>query len=95
MFLSRLNSINPSFRFPIEKVGGKLPFSDVQINRQGNRLPSSGYCKPTFTGLYTWWESYAPASQKLALITSLTVCAKTNLLSPVSGGRSRSTKVNI
>ena len=34
------------------------------------------YRKPTFSGLYTRWDSYCAPSQKFALIRSLTLCAK-------------------
>ena len=32
----------------------------------------SVYRKPTFTGLYTRWDSFAPTAQKIALMRSLT-----------------------
>ena len=55
---------------------GRLPFMDVLVRREQDRFTTSVYRKPTFTGLYTRWDSYCPTSRKIALIRSLTQRAK-------------------
>ena len=48
---------------------------DVAVSRHDDHLIRSVYRKPTFTGLYTCWDSFVPTSQK-PLIKSLTSRAK-------------------
>ena len=43
----------------------------VLVERKDGDLRSI-YRKPTFTGLYTRWDSFSPASHKIGLIKSLT-----------------------
>eukprot|EP00117_Sycon_ciliatum_P047445 scpid103206/ scgid33888/ len=76
-FLERLNSIHPSLQFTMEKeTENQLPFLDVLVTRHSNSFSTAIYRKPTFTGLYTRWDSYGPTGQKIALIKSLTVRAQ-------------------
>ena len=49
---------------------------DVAVSRHDDHLMRSVYRKPTFTGLYTRWDSFVPTSQKINLIKSLTSRAK-------------------
>ena len=49
----------------------RLPFMDVLVQRQNGDLVRSVFRKPTFTGLYTMWDSFSPMHQKIALIRSL------------------------
>ena len=70
-FHTALNKIHPALRFTVERESNcQLPFMDVLVQRT-NELVRSVYRKPTFTGLYTRWDSFAPTSQKIALIKSL------------------------
>ena len=68
-----LNKIHPALRFTVEmESNGQLPFMDVLVQRtdelvRTDDLVRSVYCKPTFTSLYTRWDSFAPTSQKIAL----------------------------
>ena len=72
-FFSTLNSLHPSLCFTMEvEANNRLPFMDVQLERVDGRLVRSVYRKPTFTGLYTRWDSFAPTDQKVNLIKSLT-----------------------
>ena len=71
LFLNLLNGLHPSLQFTMEReIDGKLPFLDIQVFRESNRFTTSIYRKPTFTRVYTRWDSFCPASQKIALIRS-------------------------
>lgn len=82
MFLTRpeaiafhgvLNSMHPSLTFTMEmETDGKLPFLDVDIQRVDDTLIRSVYRKPTFSGLYTRWDSFCDTRQKINLVKSLT-----------------------
>ena len=77
-FLHCLNNFHPGvLKFTMEgEKERRLPFMDVLVRREQNRFTTSVCCKPTFTGLYTRWDSYCPTSRKIALIRSLTQRAK-------------------
>ena len=76
-FLDLLNSLHPSLQFTMEEeFERRLPFLDVHVLREVSGFTTSIYRKPTFTGLYTRWDSYCATSTKIALIQSLTVRAK-------------------
>ena len=78
-FMTRLRSLHKALEFTMEgEEAGKLPFLDVLVMRdpEEQRYFTSIYRKPTFTGLYTRWDSYSSTDQKIALIRSLTTRAK-------------------
>ena len=58
------------------EAGNRLPFMDVLVERVGNAFERPVYCKPTFTGLYTRWDSFTATSHKINLVKSLTSRAK-------------------
>ena len=75
-FLVFLNGLHPALKFTAEnECDGKLPFMDVLVHCVENDFVWSVFRKPTFTGLYTRWDSYAPTNQKINLIKSLTTRA--------------------
>ena len=50
LFLQHINSKNKNIQFTMEKEeNGILPFLDVLISREGNRLGQTVYRKPTHT----------------------------------------------
>ena len=49
---------------------------DVLVERVGNASERSVYREPTFTGLYTRWNSFTATSHKINLVKSLTSHAK-------------------
>ena len=77
-FLKCLNGLHPGvLRFTMEgEENGRLPFMDVLVRREMAGFTTTIYRKPTFTGLYTRWDSYCATGQKIALIRSLTQRAK-------------------
>ena len=71
-FLKCLNELHPSLQFTMESEDdGQLPFMDVRVRKEENVFTTAVYRKPTFTGLYTRWDSYCRTSQKIALVRSL------------------------
>ena len=75
-FLELLNSLYPSLQFTMEgEHDRRMPFLDVHVFREAGGFRTSVYRKPTFTGLYTRWDSYCATSTKISLIRSLTLRA--------------------
>ena len=73
-FFEVLNSMHPALKFTVEgECDDRLPFMDVLVERVGGDLLRSVYRKPSFTGVYTRWDSFAPTSHKINLIKSLTL----------------------
>ena len=73
IFFERLNSLHPTLCFTVEgEEDGSLPFLDVRVTRADVGLLTSMYRKPTFTGLYTPWDSYSPTRYKMNLVRTLT-----------------------
>ena len=71
-FFDTLNQLHSSLSFTMEEESnGQLPFLDVSVKRGDSSFLTSVYRKPTFTGLYLDWHSFAPKSRKLNLITCL------------------------
>ena len=48
-----------------------ISFLDIKINRNNNRFLISVYYKPTFSGVFTNFDSYIPLLYKSGLISSL------------------------
>ena len=70
-FLRFLNSKHQSIKFTMEKeINGQFPFLDVLVTRQGGRLHTSVYRKPSFSGLGTSFFSFISRSLKLSAISS-------------------------
>ena len=66
------NSIHPNLKFTKEEENErKLPFLDVLITKTSNGIKTTVYKKPTFSGLYTKWDSYTPTKYKRNLINNL------------------------
>ena len=67
-FFRELNDLHPALKFTMEEeIERKLPFMDVLVERCDEKLVRSVYCKPTFTGQYVRWDSFAPTDQKIAV----------------------------
>ena len=71
--LRTLNGIHPSLRFTCEhEVNGQLPYMDVLVEKTVNDgVLTSVYRKPTFTGLYTTWDSFRATKHKINLVKNL------------------------
>ena len=67
------NSCHPIMAFSFEQeVNGKSPFLDVDVSRlQGDvsqRVSTTVYRKPTFSGVYTHFDSFLPTDYKVSMI---------------------------
>ena len=76
------NQLHSSLSFTMqEESNGQLPFLDVLVERGDSSFLTSVYKKPTFTGLYLDWHSFAPKSRKPNLIRcpsyrALNICSE-------------------
>jgi len=70
--LNYLNSQHNNIKFTIEmERNNKIPFLDTCITKKNNRLSTSIYHKPTFTGIYLNWTSLTSRKYKISLIYCL------------------------
>ena len=71
-FLDFLNRQHPNIKFTCEiESNSTLPFLDISIIRKNGVFETSVYQKPTFTGLFTNFNSFIPSQYKCNLIPSL------------------------
>ena len=67
-----LNCQHPNIKFTSEtEENNSSSFLEIKINRENNRFLISVYRKPTFSGVFTNFNSYKPLSYKSGLISSL------------------------
>ena len=72
LFLAQLNSMYPTLEFTVEReFNHRLSFLDVFVHKTPTAFLNSVYRKPTFSGLYTRWDSFCPQQRKINLIKSL------------------------
>ena len=71
-FRSYLNSRHLIISFTIEnKKDNRMSFLDVKIICEKDNFPTSVYRKPTFSGIYTHFDSFLPSSNKIDLVHTL------------------------
>jgi len=71
-FQEYLNNKHINMNFTCEKeVDGSLPFLDVHVSRNIPCFTTSVYRKPTFSGVFTNFNSFIPASYKMSLVSTL------------------------
>ena len=71
-FLLTLNEIHPSLSFTMELEDGKLPFLGMVIIRNGRRLDTKVYVKPTDTGLLLHlYQSHVDVKYKHSLLKTM------------------------
>ena len=51
--------------FSFEKKNGKFSFLDVEVSQKNGKCVTTVYQKPTFSGVYTHFESFLPSTQNL------------------------------
>ena len=60
-FKNYLNKQHKNIKFTSEiEENGLLLFLDIKINHENNKFVTSVYCKPTFSGVLTNFESFMP-----------------------------------
>ena len=71
-FTSYLNSKHKNIKFTYEKESNdSLPFLDILISRSENGFKTSVYHKPTFSGVYSNFNSFIYDQYKIGLIFTL------------------------
>ena len=65
-----INNRKTKFTSEIEEIGS-LSFLDIKISRENNKFVTSVYRKPTFSGVFTNFESFIPDIYKRGLIETL------------------------
>ena len=72
LFLNYLNTKDHNIHFTHQvEDSDTLPFLDIQIQRSRGRFSAFVYHKPTFTGLFTNFESFIPLVYKKGLVLTL------------------------
>ena len=71
-FHGQLNDLHPALKFTFETEDhNQLPFLDVLVIKEKGKFVTTIYRKPTFSGMYTRWDSFCPRSRKTNLIKTL------------------------
>ena len=71
-FRQYMNQKHTNINFTSEvETDNSLPFLDVYVMRHNFRYITSVYRKPTFSGVYTHYDSYIPLSYKSSLVSTL------------------------
>ena len=59
LFLNYFNSCHENIKFTSEKeTNKKLSFVNIEISRDKNQFITSVYCKPTFSGVFSHFDSF-------------------------------------
>ena len=67
-----MSSKHQNINFTVEKKNvGSLSFLDINICRKNGKFVTSVYRKPTFSGVFTNYESFIPMYQKRGLLHTL------------------------
>ena len=71
-FLTTLNSLHPSLSFTIEfPDNNKISFIGIEIIKNGTRIETQVYRKPTNTGLLLHFQSYTDKRYKECLLKTM------------------------
>ena len=71
-FRNYLSKQHKNIKFTSEiEENGSLSISDIKDSRENNKFVTSGYRKPTFSGVFTNFESFKPDIYKRGLIETL------------------------
>ena len=85
-FKEYMNGQHPTMNFTSEaELDNYLPFLDVQVTRTAGKFITSIYRKPTYSGVYTNYNSFLPLIYKVNLISTLlfriyTLCSNWSLI---------------
>ena len=72
IFRDYFNGCNPNMSFSHEvERDGKLSFLEVNVFREEGQLVTNVYRKPTFSGVYTHFESFLPATYNFGMVYTL------------------------
>ena len=75
LYLNYFNSCHENIKFTSEKeTNNKLSFLDIEISRGKNQFITSVYCKLTFSGVFSHFDSFIPRGYKFNLVSTLIFC---------------------
>ncbi|UYV76593.1 hypothetical protein LAZ67_14001351 [Cordylochernes scorpioides] len=70
--LNFLNNLKPFLKFTFEiEENNSLPFLDIQLTRNQDRIETRIYRKPTHTGSYLNFNSFGPIHHKISVVKTL------------------------
>ena len=68
-FRNYFNTCHPSMSFSFEQEENrKLIFLDIEVSQEKGKFVMTVYRKPTFSGLYTHFESFLPTLYKFSMV---------------------------
>jgi hypothetical protein len=71
-FVSYLNGINEKIQFTYEEeINGSIPFLDLMLTKEGDKIKTKVYRKPTHTQSYLNWRSNHPKNMLLGVLKGL------------------------
>ena len=71
-FVDYMNHQHPNIKFVFEvEKNNNFSFLDVKICRENNKFTTSMFRKPTFSGVFTNFDSFIPISYKHGLVNTL------------------------
>ena len=71
-FHTYLNTCHPNMSCSFEQeINDKLSFLDVEVSRQQGKFVTTVYRKPTFSGVYTHFDSFLPEVYKVGMIYTI------------------------
>ena len=71
-FRDYFNTCHPNMSFSFEQEkNGKLSFLDAEVSREKGKFVTAVYRKPTFSGVYTLFESFLPTVYKFGMAYTL------------------------
>ena len=73
-FVDYMNKQHRCIKFTSETEQNNTSFLDINTTCQNNQLKTSVYRKPTFSGVFTHYESYIDQSYKKSLIFTFLFC---------------------
>ena len=72
LLINYFNSCHENIKFTCEKeTNNKLSFLDIEISRDKNQFITSVYRKPTFSGVFSHFDSFIPRGYKFNLVSTL------------------------
>ena len=74
-FVDYMNRQHPNIKFTFEvEENSNFSFLDIKICRVNNKFTTSVFRKPTFSGVFTNFDSFIPILYKHGLINALIFC---------------------
>ena len=71
-FCNYFNTCHPSMSFSFEQEkNGKLSFLDIKVSREKGKFVTTVYRKPTFSGVYSHFESFLSTIYKFGMVYTL------------------------